>query len=540
MAVVYAAWDERLRVRRAIKVLLPEMAGKPEVRRRFEREARIQARLEHPRILTVHDVCTDGDKVFLVLELLQGGNLAELVAREGGRLTVPRALNFVEQLLEALHFAHGHGVIHRDIKPQNVLLAGGEQVKVADFGIARCDESSDHHLTHTGAVMGTWAFMPPEQRENAAFVGTATDIYAVGCTLYCLVVGRIPFGLYATDSEEEYFSDLDPALAALIRRATRFDPAARFPTAAAMAKAVREVRLRLMEAGAAALPPLNLDAVDGAPVILPTPARISSEKIPPAPPVEKSGSTFSFSSEPVAQPQQASLPSTLVWPGEEAPSNAISGTPPLATAVPPEPTVLPSEPRRSLPVGRVVLGAALVAALALGLWAAWVQWGTPAEESSVPLPSEPPPAEPIEPAPGVPVPEPLVEPAKENTELPSAVPPVAPSARVRSRSPVQVEPAAQGAPATDAAEVPLPISEEPAPALAPVLVSVQILSDPIGASVSIAGRRVTTQGTVEVPVGRHRIVLSAADWQAECEQDIDPGVRKVKFVRGSEGCVIVR
>ncbi|MFE0630190.1 ABC transporter substrate-binding protein [Streptomyces sp. NPDC058864] len=194
MARVHLAYDTRLGRTVAVKTLLPELARDPEARRRFAREARAAAGLNHPGIVTVHDqdeVTTDDAVVpYLVMEHIEGRTLAEL-AREQAPMEIERAVRTTCEILDALAHAHARGLVHRDVKPSNVLITTGGAVKVADFGIARVVHSLSR-ITGTGSAIGTPGYMAPEQCAGDA-VDARSDVYAVACMLTELLTGTVPF-----------------------------------------------------------------------------------------------------------------------------------------------------------------------------------------------------------------------------------------------------------------------------------------------------------------------------------------------------------
>jgi peptide/nickel transport system substrate-binding protein len=194
MARVHRARDTRMGRVVAIKTLMPELAGDPDARRRFAREAHAAGALNHPGIVTVHDQdeYQDGENVvpYLVMEYVRGGTLAQLV-REQAPFEPERAVRIVCDMLDALAHAHAHGTVHRDVKPANVMITTEGAVKVADFGIARVLDI-DTRLTAAGSSIGTPSYMSPEQI-NGGDVDARSDIYAVGCVLTELLTGKPPF-----------------------------------------------------------------------------------------------------------------------------------------------------------------------------------------------------------------------------------------------------------------------------------------------------------------------------------------------------------
>jgi eukaryotic-like serine/threonine-protein kinase len=241
---VYRAFDQNRQAFRAVKILSAELASNDKLRRRLLQEAEVMARLQHPNVVTLHEAGTDGDRVYLVLELMPGGSMIERLAE--GPLPPRMAVQVLTGVLSALELAHGAGVVHRDVKPHNVLLAADGTPKVTDFGIARGRpgdrEGPEAGLTRTGAMLGTLAYMPPEQKLSSRRVDPRADVYAAGATLYALLTARPPHDLYAASLDEgigrELYAGIPAPLAAVIRRATSFRPDDRFASAAAMSAAL--------------------------------------------------------------------------------------------------------------------------------------------------------------------------------------------------------------------------------------------------------------------------------------------------------------
>ena len=257
MSAVFRAHDRQLERRVAIKILRERFADDGEYVERFRREARAVARLSHPNIVTVIDRGEDGGRQFIVFEYVDGENLKDLVVRSG-RLPLRRAVELALAVADGLAFAHGHGLVHRDVKPQNVLLGGEGDVKVTDFGIARSLDV-DRGMTQTGTVLGTGHYLAPEQASGTP-VSPATDVYSLGVVLWELLTGETPFTgdnmvavalLHVYEplpSLRDERPDVPPRLAAAIERALEKDPERRFPAMDAFAAELRAC-LAELEAG---------------------------------------------------------------------------------------------------------------------------------------------------------------------------------------------------------------------------------------------------------------------------------------------------
>lgn len=189
MGTVFSALDERLNRRVAVKVLKEELSSDPKFVERFRREARSAAALSHPNLANVFDYGEDGGRHFIVMELVEGRDLARLM-REEGPLDLTRARSLAEQIAHALGHAHSAGLIHRDVKPQNVIVTDEDKIKVTDFGIARATGEST--LTATGTIMGTAQYLSPEQASGET-PGPFSDVYSLGIVFYEMVTGAVPF-----------------------------------------------------------------------------------------------------------------------------------------------------------------------------------------------------------------------------------------------------------------------------------------------------------------------------------------------------------
>jgi serine/threonine protein kinase len=254
MGVVYEARDERLGRTVAIKTVLRSHLDNESTAQdyaaRFVREAQAAARLSHPNIVTVYDFGEHDDLSYIVMEFVSGRELAELF-RSGHRFTLPQALQIMAELLDALAYAHAQGVVHRDVKPANVLVDQAGHVKLADFGVARIS-SGGQDRTMPGTMVGTPNYMSPEQILGQP-VGSRTDIFAAGVVLYQFLTGRQPFegaGMFVVQrrilQEEptppsQVFAGLPTALDRIVSRALAKQPEDRYETAAAFAQDLRRL-----------------------------------------------------------------------------------------------------------------------------------------------------------------------------------------------------------------------------------------------------------------------------------------------------------
>ena len=246
MAVVYRVFDTRLQAERALKLLSSEMMASPRMRARFLGEARTMAALHHPNLVTVHDVGEDRGQVFIVMELVEGGTLWDWV-KDHGAMPPAMAARVMIQVLEAVEEAHDRVVVHRDIKPHNVLLTTRGRPLLTDFGIARAADTGVGTLTKTGVAIGTPGYMAPEQHKEAKSADGRADIFALGATLYAVLKAELPLGIYASEVEQQLYAELPAALAAIVRKATRFLPADRYQTAAEMRAALDDALAQLPE-----------------------------------------------------------------------------------------------------------------------------------------------------------------------------------------------------------------------------------------------------------------------------------------------------
>ncbi len=253
MAVVYAAEDVRLQRQVALKVLPPDLAFRAEVRERFVREAQTAARLNHPHIVSIYAVHEEAGMVCFAMALVNGESVAARLQRES-RPSVEFVASTLEQTADALAYAHASGVVHRDVKPDNILLdRESGRAMVTDFGIARAAESGSR-LTQTGIAVGTPAFMSPEQATGERDVDGRSDLYSLGVVGYLMLAGRLPFEASTTPAMlVKHVSELPPpilsvradaprALVGILERCLAKRPDDRWQSALEMRDALRRIQ----------------------------------------------------------------------------------------------------------------------------------------------------------------------------------------------------------------------------------------------------------------------------------------------------------
>jgi eukaryotic-like serine/threonine-protein kinase len=343
MGAVYEARHATLSRRVAIKFLLPELAARPDILRRFENEARAAGGLEHPNLIAATDFGQASDGApFLVMEFLQGEDCAKVLYRSG-RLSVARSVDIVTQACRGLSVAHAVGIVHRDLKPENLFItrAGDDSdwVKVLDFGIAKLRSLEAGAATRTGTTLGTAFYMSPEQARGAGDVDERTDVWALGVILYQLLSGRRPFEgeqflhiihqVLSVDPPRlaELCPELPPELVSVVEQAMQKERGVRLPSVLALIDALAPFA-NPANAALAATPPVA--------------ARLLGDTRP--------------------------TPSTSIG-GVSLGESRISGAAP--------PSLVPTQ-RRSR--GVPVVGALLCAVLAIGAWA-WLHQVRPPESA---------------------------------------------------------------------------------------------------------------------------------------------------------------
>ena len=387
MSTVYRCADERLSRAVAVKVMDERLVDDPVFRRRFEREAKSMARLSHPNLVGVYDFDSEADHLYLVMELITGGTLGELMA-ERGPLLPSEALSVMRSVLTGLAAAHAAGLVHRDLKPDNVLIGGDGAIKIADFGLVRAADTGDGTSTE---ILGTAPYVSPEQ-VLGEHLDKSSDVYSAGILLYELLTGEVPFRgqspiatAYQRLEEDvpepsALAPEVPPLVDALVAAATQRRPEARFPTAGDFLDALEDVvaelglptwQVPVPAAGAAHRAAAEPDGDET--------TRLNDPGEPGPGPAAEGGETLSFwgSTRPPGE--------TAPEPEPPAPAEETRLAPPAERAAPPRRRApLPKKVSNRSPA-RVALWlvacAALLAAAALGGW--WLTSGRYPEIPSI-------------------------------------------------------------------------------------------------------------------------------------------------------------
>lgn len=310
MSVIYRAIDERLGRTVAIKILRPSLTSDPAFLERFVNEARSVANLAHPNIVTVHDVGNDGQAHYIVMELVDGQDLKKII-RTFGALGVERSLKIAIQLCAGIGFAHRSGLVHADVKPQNILVKEGDEVKVTDFGIAQA--WSDTHASSglEEMVWGSPHYFAPEQARGERPT-PAADVYSIGIVLFEMLTGRLPYtgtshrelALAHIQSPIPLVSEFNPAvpesLVRVVHNAMRKEPHARYSMADQLGNLLKSHLDRASRASSPAPSPPASSRPPAAQTMARPPAVPPAQ--PPAPPPQRPPSepTQRFGAAPVA------------------------------------------------------------------------------------------------------------------------------------------------------------------------------------------------------------------------------------------------
>src|SRR5437867_1195504 len=286
MANVYLAEDQELGRRVAIKILNDRHANDDQFVERFRREAKNAAGLSHPNIVSIYDRGEAEGTYYIAMEYLDGRSLKELIVARGPA-PIHLAVDYTRQILAAIRFAHRHGIVHRDIKPHNVLVDGEGRLKVTDFGIARAGVSQ---MTEAGSIIGTAQYLSPEQAKGAP-VDQTSDLYSVGVVLYELLTGVVPFSgdtpveiamkhlSTVPDAPSTKRADIPRDLDMVVMRALAKDPSERYQSAEEM-----DADLRRINRGVA-ISPVTEEAATAIISRPPPPATTEIKWRPPRPPV---------------------------------------------------------------------------------------------------------------------------------------------------------------------------------------------------------------------------------------------------------------
>jgi serine/threonine protein kinase len=400
MGEIYKAQDSRLNRLVAVKILAPGLSTDPERRRRFFQEAQAASALNHPNIITLYDIISEGDLQCIVMEYIAGKTLRDLIP--AGGLPPTQALQFGTQIASALTAAHSAGIIHRDLKPSNIMVTTTGLVKVLDFGLAKWVDSGlsgqggeaqstvEAALTREGSIIGTVSYMSPEQAEGK-HVDARSDIFSFGDVLYEMVTGRRAFegrsgistlsSILRDDVRPIYESapDVPPLLEQIILRCLPKDPSARWQSMKEIEAALINLQ-RQLDPGGQYVPP-----VPTGPVSVVAPPPVNSADASTGEP--SSSSSPSFTPPPPAQPTLSgpTLAATTLLDAPTPPSAArnASATPAAKPKAPPVPAQAKSSSSRYAALLLVLVGAALVASAGIGGWWWWDQQHRPKTAAAV-------------------------------------------------------------------------------------------------------------------------------------------------------------
>ncbi len=450
MGEIYKAQDSRLNRLVAVKILSPGLSTDAERRRRFFQEAQAASALNHPNIITLYDIISEGDLQCIVMEYIAGKTLRDLIP--AGGLPPPQAIQYGTQIASALTAAHSAGIIHRDLKPSNIMVTTTGLIKVLDFGLAKWVDSGlsgeqqttvEAALTREGSIIGTVSYMSPEQAEGK-HVDARSDIFSFGDVLYEMVTGKRAFegrsgistlsSILRDDVKPIYESapDVPPLLEQIILRCLPKDPAARWQTMKEIEGALVTLQ-RQLDPGGQYVPPVHT-------------GQVSTVTVPPLNSADAStrepSPVQALSSTPVPPPLDTRLPQTTIQDGA-SPSSALrepAAAAPAAPKTPPVQAKAKSSSSRFVALLLVLVGAALVASAGIGGWWWWKnRLHSPKVTTMVSV--APPQPEPVK---------------------PSAVGPAVAEPSAATGPPAETQPSAQAPPASTApATTPVPASASP-------------------------------------------------------------------------------
>ncbi len=319
MAVVYRAYDPALQRYVAIKVMAPHMTWEPESLERFLREARSAAQLKHPNIITIYDIGQESGWYYIVMELVEGVTLKDLLQKKGA-LTVASILDILRQVAAALDHAHQRGIVHRDIKPGNILIEADGRAVLTDFGIAKAAQQT--RLTGTGLAIGTPEYISPEQARGLGN-DFRSDIYSLGIVAYQMLSDAVPFGAEDTlavlykqvheppPSIRAFRPDLPPAVEEVFQRVLAKEPGGRFPSAGTFVEALGQ-------------------ALQGAPGVIPLSVGLAARVPSPLPLGRSIGPLSADPAVRVPSPLPIEQPTSMAPAVSEAPTRAVEALRPVA------------------------------------------------------------------------------------------------------------------------------------------------------------------------------------------------------------------
>ena len=279
MGRVYLATDSRLNRRVALKILSPERVNNPRAVARFQREARVGAQLQHENLVRIYDFGESSGRYYLVMEYIEGKTIGTLIT-EQGPMPPATAVRLIRQVALGLEHAHRKGLIHRDVNPYNILVTHDGIAKLADLGLA-INLAEEDRVTREGATVGTFDYVAPEQARHSHSADIRSDIYSLGCTLYHMISGQVPFPTPSLPEKLFAHQAMDPTpldklvpglsegLAEVVGRMMRKSPEERYASPFLVVQALEpfEIESNCVEAGKELIGPIRQPAVDSSPQV---------------------------------------------------------------------------------------------------------------------------------------------------------------------------------------------------------------------------------------------------------------------------------